>query len=41
MMSDVDDKDDPNFFPKDLSFHRLPQNVKDAINLSKSKAKHS
>jgi hypothetical protein len=41
MMSDVDDKDDPNFFPKDLNYYKLPKNVRLAIENGKVKAKHS
>jgi hypothetical protein len=43
MMSDVDDKDDPNFFfmNEDSTFSSLPVNVKRAIENGKLKAKHS
>lgn len=31
MMSDVDDKNDPNFFPKDQGYYSLPSHVRQAI----------
>jgi hypothetical protein len=40
-MSDVDDKNDPNFFPKDNGFFKLPNHVRSAIEHGKLKAKHS
>ena len=41
MMSDYDDKDDPNFFIKDEAYMTLPVNVRKAIENGKLKAKHS
>ena len=41
MMSDVDDKNDPNFFPKDERYFDLPRHVRLAIENGKLKAKHS
>lgn len=41
LMSDVDDKNDPNFFPKDARYYSLPIHVRRAIENGKLKAKHS
>lgn len=41
VLSEYDDKEDPNFFRKDEVFFRLPIQVQNAISNSKVKAKHS
>lgn len=41
MMSDIDDKDDPNYFKKDKTFFNLPLNVRRAIESSQHRSKHS
>ena len=41
MMSDADDKDDPNFFLRGPEFNDLPLHVRRAIVNGKMKGKHS
>lgn len=41
MMSDIDDKNDPNYFVKNEAFFKLPTNVRLAIEKSKQESKHS
>jgi len=41
MMSDIDDKNDPNYFPRYVGYLELPIQVRRAIENGKVKAKHS
>lgn len=41
MMSDADDKEDPNYFRRGEAYRRLPSHVRRAIANGQTRAKHS
>lgn len=41
MMSDADDKEDPNYFKRDAAYYRLPSNVRQAVANRQMRSKHS
>lgn len=39
--SDIDDKNDPNYFPEEKQFQKLPPAVREVVRNSQTRAKHS